>query len=189
MDGIMKGIFNALVLAFTVLGAACVADTEEKSQAADPVKGEAGTDEPQPINVALQGNGATATASYDNDHAHIVNDGFLGVKPYWAGNAQGDHVTIKFDDLYLLRNIKIFTGENVTNLLKIRVSMDGNSYTDVDLGNGTPSCDDVDVVSDGGLGTLVCSFNGGVTARFLRIVVDDPNPEKYPLREIAAWGV
>lgn len=143
-----------------------------------------GNNQPELKNVALQKNGGTATASYDSANADIVNDGDDNSQPFWAGNANGDYVTVEFDDIYSLERIRIVTNATSNTLTQLQVSTDGTNFADVGYFSGSPRCANLSM----GSGRIDCGIPEGIDASHVRVVITTDNASSVQISEIEAMG-
>jgi len=124
------------------------------------------------INVALQANGGSATASYDNDNAGLVNDGDTTTSTFWAGNVINDAVTIDFGSSKNISSITIYTNSTTFSSSNpdqlIEISSNGTNWrTTAQLVGGDVPCSS----SSLGSGKVACTLTSRADARFIRFRV------------------
>ncbi len=128
------------------------------------------------VNVALASQGATATATYDNGNADLVNDGDTTVANFWAGNISGDYVTVDFGSSKNVASITVYTNDtgfssNNPNKV-IEVSNNGTTWlTTADLTGGDLRCSSLSM----GNGRIACTFENRTDLRYVRFTVTAQN--------------
>lgn len=140
-------------------------------------------------NVALASQGATATATYDNGNADLVNDGDT-TSNFWAGNITGDSVTVDFGESKNVASLTIYTSStsySSNNPEKIiEVSNNGTTWltTAVPLG-GDVGCSSLSM----GSGRIACTFENRTNLRYVRFTVTaQNNVGLIQVHEIQAQG-
>lgn len=122
-------------------------------------------------NVALSSAGASASATYDNGNAGLVNDGDTSTSNFWAGNITGDSVTIDFGSVKDISSITVHT--NATSFSsnnpdkRIEISEDGNTWslTAQPIG-GDLRCAGLSI----GSSRIACTLAERTDARYIRFV-------------------
>lgn len=174
-----KWIFSALVVLLSSFNFGCGGDSSSSS-GAPPNNDE--TAEPV-VNAAEQSNGGKATATYDSDNAGLVNDGDTNTATFWAGNMNGDHVTVEFDREYQLGELTVFTNRTNNMDTEIQLSTDGSDFDTVNLAG------DCNVGLTMGRGMITCWTSPEMPATHIRVVITDPtNPGTVKIHEIQALG-
>lgn len=174
-----KWISGALVVLVSSFIFGCGGDGSSSSrspsnddEAAEPV-----------VNAAEQSNGGQATATYDNANAGLVNDGDTNDATFWAGNMNGDHVTVEFDREYQLGEITIHTNRTNNVDTEVQLSTDGSNFDAIDLAS------DCNVGLSMRSGQIICWPNPEIPATHVRVVITDPaNPGTVEIHEIRALG-
>jgi hypothetical protein len=134
-------------------------------------------------NVALQSNGGTASASYDNGNADLVNDGDTNTATWWAGNATGDTVTVAFDQEYDIDEFTIYTNLPNNSDTELQISTDGSSFDSIAYFG------DCDQSLSLGSGRIACNFVDQKPATHVRLeITDTDNPGMVQIHEIEAMG-
>ena len=129
-----------------------------------------GGDSPQTdSNVALASAGASASATYDNGNAGLVNDGDNSTSNFWAGNITGDSVTIDFGSVKDITSITVYTNSTTFNSTnpdkRIEISEDGNTWSlTAQLTGGDLGCASASMAS----GRIECTLADRTDARYIR---------------------
>lgn len=142
-----------------------------------------------PSNVALASHGGVASASYDNAHAGVVNDGDTTDAKVWTGSAAGDHVVVKFDKSYALSAVAVFTNHMAfsSNAREkyIELSKDGTTWqeTGVLVGGAIPC----DAGFKMGNQQIRCNYQHPINAQYIRVRLANAN-STVNIFEIQAFG-
>lgn len=142
-----------------------------------------------PSNVALASHGGVASASYDNAHASVVNDGDTTEAKAWTGSAAGDHVVVKFDKSYALSAVAVFTNHTAFSSSArekyIELSQDGTTWqeTGVLVGGAIPC----DAGFKMGNGQIRCNYQHPINAQYIRVRLANAN-SPVNIFEIQAFG-
>src|SRR5690554_2641679 len=89
------------------------------------------------FNVASQDNGGVATATYDSANAGLINDAIFDLVEkvnqvsFWAGNANGDLITIALDGSHLVSQFTLYTNKTNNSDTTIQYSTDGATFTSI----------------------------------------------------------
>lgn len=152
-----------------------------ESSSSSSTSGPAIPEPPETENVALAANGGSATASYDNDSAGLVINGNTDTGEFWAGNAQGDFVTVAFDDTYKVTEFTIYTN-NTSSSTVVETSSNGTDFDELVL---VTQCASFSL----GSGQVFCRLSGEITASHFRVVIDaDSNISARQIYEIEVEG-
>ena len=138
--------------------------------------GGGGNPPPTPINdpfIPLDAGAATATASYDSPSAANVIDGDQTAATDWAGNVDGDQITIALDKVYSLSEIILHKngGAYSNGDFEFFISADGAIWTKVTyVLTSANQCDNFSIVG----GTkYTCKFSSRRDVRHIRYVMRD----------------
>lgn len=139
-------------------------------------------------NVALVSHGGVASASYDNAHAGVVNDGDTTAAKAWTGSAAGDHVVVKFDKSYALSAVAVFTNHTAfsSNAREkyIELSKDGTTWQETGVVGGAIPCDKGLTM---GNGQIRCNYHNPINAQYIRVRLANAN-SPVNIFEIQAFG-
>lgn len=143
-----------------------------------------------PINVALEANGASVSASYGGPTANFVNDGDSATTTnFWAGNVTDDYVAIDFGRLRNVSEITVFTNDTSFSSSDpakyIEVSADGSAWkTTAQAFGGDISC----TTYVAGSGKIRCVFPSAQSIRYFRVRVTAVSPAAEQIVEMEAMG-
>lgn len=179
----MKSI---LVLFFSFILASC-GGASSSGGAPDHTANPGGRD---PANVALESEGASVSATYDEVGAEYVIDGSTSTSFFWSANITSDSLTIDFGSVFALSEITIYTNDLSFSTSApskvVEISQDASNWlTTSQITGGDVPC----VNSNTGNGRMVCEFGAVQSARYLRLTITAENsPELIQIYEIEAVG-
>ena len=145
---------------------------------------------PAPTNVAASVNGGVASATFDATHAPYVNDTDTSNVFYWVANVANDYVTVTFNRVYAISQIRLHTNATITTDTRLQASSDGTNFSDLSYTTtgGAGDCFSVTISVSGNL--ITCSF--GTTPRSLRavrvVIPSNTNISMKQIREIEVIG-
>lgn len=129
-------------------------------------------------NVALASKQALASSTSNIISASVVNNG-TAQEPSaaaWRTTLNGDSVTVAFAENRALESIKLYINTTVAqnvyptadDLINIEISTDNINYNSTGSDTASISCTpEIEFIS------LTCTYDSAVTARYLRVTVDD----------------
>jgi len=142
---------------------------------------------PTPFNVASQDNGGVATATYDSANAGLINDAIFDLVEkvnqgsFWAGNANGDLITIALDGSHLVSQFVLYTNKTNNSDTTIQYSTDGATFTSIAIFSDCPT-------ASIGSGRIDCTFASAKKMTHLRVLVNS-NATDVRLYELIAMGL
>ena len=142
--------------------------------------GDGTTDSTPATNVALASAGATVSSTFSGNET-FVNDGDTGNTNFWEPGADGDSITIEFDEVYDVEFLEI-SSMNLNSNSEFAIAFSGNgvTFTDIDL---VLDCLSFSIGASG----YSCELVTPIEAGFIRltILMDSANIDIY---EIEVFG-
>lgn len=139
-------------------------------------------------NVALTSNGATMSATYNQESAAYIGDGDTTSSTFWAGNIADDQVTVDFGQVAKVADVTVYTSDTSYSssdpAVQVELSVDGQSWKTTMV----PSFGSSDIACPtytSGSGKLSCTFASVENARYLRITT---NAASVSIYEVEATG-
>jgi len=140
-------------------------------------------------NVALTSNGATMTATYNQESAAYVGDGDTTTSTFWAGNVAGDHVTVDFGQVAKVSDVTVFTNNTSYSssnpAVQVQLSLDGQSWKTTMVPSFGGFSDIGCPTWNAGSGKLNCIFSIEERAQYIRITTNSGSVSIY---EVEATG-
>ncbi|MEJ2041889.1 MAG: discoidin domain-containing protein [Reinekea sp.] len=142
------------------------------------------------INLASEANGASVTASYDQDSAQFVIDGDSTTSLYWSANVTDDFFTIDLGRTASVSAITVYTNDtsySSQNPSKIvEVSNDGVTWLEtVNAFGGDLRCSS----SSTGSGRIYCKLSENYSMRYLRLTITaTTDPGLIQIHEVEIMG-
>jgi hypothetical protein len=142
------------------------------------------------INLASEANGASVTASYDQDSAQFVIDGDSTTSLYWSGNVTDDTFTIDLGRTASVSAITVYTNDtsySSQNPSKIvEVSSDGVTWLEtVNVFGGDLPCSN----SATGSGRIYCELSENYSMKYLRLTITaTTDPGLIQIHEVEIMG-
>lgn len=139
-------------------------------------------------NVALTSNGATMSATYNQESAAYIGDGDTTASNFWAGNIADDHITVDFGQVAKVADVTVYTNNTSFSssnpAVQVELSVDGLSWKTTMV----PSFGSSDIACPtytSGSGKLSCTFASAESAQYLRITT---NAASVFIYEVEATG-
>lgn len=165
-------------LSLVLMLSACGSESEESSATKEVTH-----------NVALSSNGASMTATYNQESAANVGDGDTGTSTFWAGNIAGDQVTVNFGRVAKVTDVTVYTNNTSYSssnpAVQVELSLNGQSWKTTMIPSFGGGADIGCPTWNAGSGKLSCTFSSEESAQFLRITTNSGSVSIY---EVEATG-